>query len=210
MGSVAILIPSLNRTHLIEPLVNNIRAVTPHKHEIYFMTTNEDSRKIIKKMGAVLINDTGDTDYVTRMNTLYLATTEEFVFTGSDDVVFHENWLEPLLRAQDEGYFITVPDDLLNPNGTQALIARKYIEEQSGCIDTPGVLFYPGYKHDFSETEQFETAKKRGVFKKCNDSVVEHLHWVNGKAPRDDDYKIKEKHADAGKKLYEKRRHLWQ
>lgn len=207
--AVAILIPTLNRTHLIKPLIENIRAVTPQPHKIYFTTQNPESRKIIRDMKAVLIEDEVSTDYVTRMNVMYHATDEPYVFTGSDDVVFHEGWLEPLLQAQQEGYFVAVPNDLLNPNGTQALISRKYIEEQSGCVDVPNVLFYPGYKHDFAETEQFETAKHRGVFKKCEDSVVEHMHWANGKAPHDDDYKLKESLSHTAMELYQSRVHLW-
>lgn len=206
--AVAIFIPHLNRTHLLKSLIENIREVTPEPHEIYFMTKNENSRTVIKEMGAKLIEDEGNTDYVTRMNAMFRKTTEPYVFTGSDDSLFHKNWLPPLLKLAEE-YSVIVPDDMLNPNGTQALISRKYIEEQGGCVDCDNLLFHPEYVHDFCETEQFETAMSRGVFARCMDSVVEHLHWANGKAPHDDDYKIKEQYTDVGLKLFESRKHLW-
>lgn len=206
--AVAILIPHLNRTHLVKGLIENIRSTTPEEHEIYFMTKNEDSRKIIREMDAQLIEDEGNTDYVTRMNTMYRKTTEPYLFTGSDDSKFHPNWLAPLL-ALTKDYSVIVPDDLLNPNGTQALISRKYIEEQGGCVDCDNLLFHPEYVHDFSETEQFETAMFRGVFARCKESIVEHLHWSNGKAPHDKDYEASAQHSSHGSHLYSSRQHLW-
>lgn len=205
---VAILIPTLNRPHLLTGLIANIREVTPEPHEIYFMTSNKESKKIIREMGAVCFNDIGDTDLITRTNALYRLTDEPYIYTGSDDIKFHPNWLPQMMKKIKEGYHVVVPQDLLNPNGTQALISRKYIEEQSCCVDVPNVVYYPGYKHDFAETEQFETAKARGVFAR-SDAVVEHLHWVNGKNEMDEDYLTGQQNSGEGAHIYASRVHLW-
>lgn len=204
----AILIPTLNRPQYIKALIKNIREVTPEPHEIYFMTSNKETKIIARENGAICFNDVGETDLITRTNALYRLTDEPLIYTGSDDMWCHEGWLSRLIEKIKEGYEVVVPQDLLNPNGTQALITRKYIEEQSCCVDVPNVVYYPGYKHDFAETEQFEVAKKRGVFSR-SDAVVEHLHWANGKNQKDEDYLIGEKNSVGGRELYESRMHMW-
>lgn len=205
---VAILIPTLNRTHLLAELIRNIREVTPEPHEVYFMTSNKESKKVIQENGAVCFNDIGDTDLITRTNALYRLTDEPLIYTGSDDIRFHEGWLPLMLEKINEGFHVVVPQDLLNPAGTQALITRKYIEEQSCCVDVPNVVYFPGYKHDFAETEQFEVAKARGVFAR-SDAVVEHLHWANGKAEHDNDYTIGQMNSGQGLEIFNSRLHLW-
>ena len=206
---VAILIPTLGRPHRIAPLIDNIREVTPEPHKIYFMTSDEESTKIIKEKGAIHIPDVGNTDLITRTNALYKATTEPFVYTGSDDVLFHKGWLAELLKWSGK-YSVLVPNDLLNSNGTQALISRKYVEEQSCCVDVPDVIYYPGYTHAFADNEQFETAKHRGVFKKVDTAVVEHLHPDANKSEVDETYKEAWSHSDDGYRIYMSRKHLWQ
>lgn len=206
---VAILIPTLNRTHLLKALINNIRETTPEPHEIYFMTSNKESKKVIEENGAVCFNDVGSTDLITRTNALYRLTDEPLIYTGSDDIKFHKNWYPKMLEKIREGYHVVVPQDLLNPNGTQALITREYIQDQSCCIDVPNVVYFPGYKHEYAETEQFEVAKKRGVFAR-SDAVVEHLHWVNSKNVRDGDYLIGQNNSLGSRELFEERMHLWQ
>lgn len=208
--AVAILIPTLNRTHLLKPLVENIRKATPQPHEIYFMTSNEDSKQAIAAAGAKVFDDVGATDLITRTNALYRLTSEPYIFTGSDDMYFHDGWLPPMLELMRQGYDVVVPDDMLNPNGTQALISRTYVQERSCSPDVQNVVFHPEYKHDYAETEQFEVAKKRGVFARCMESRVEHKHWANNKAVRDADYLISEHNSKGAAALFESRRHLWQ
>lgn len=205
---VAILIPTLGRAHKLAALIDNIREVTHTPHEIYFMTSDDDSIEVIKGKGAVHIPDVGRTDFVARTNALYHATYEPYVFTGSDDVLFHDKWLDRLLKYTPY-YSVIVPSDGLNPNGTLALISRKYIEEQSGCVDVPNTIFHPEYRHGFSETELFETAKRRGVFKYCSSSLVEHLHPDAGKSEVDATYSEAWKHNNDGMALYDSRKHLF-
>ena len=205
---VAILIPTLGRAHRLAALIDNIREVTHTPHEIYFMTSDIDSIEVIKNKNAVHIPDVGRTDFVARTNALYHATKEPYVFTGSDDVLFHDKWLGRLLKCTPT-FSVIVPSDGLNPNGTLALISRKYIEEQSGCVDVPNTIFHPGYRHGYSETELFETAKRRGVFKYCSSSLVEHLHPDAGKARIDKTYEEGWSHMDDGWRLYDSRKHLF-
>jgi hypothetical protein len=127
---------------------------------------------------------------------------------GSDDIWFTPNWDIELMKCTKESSVI-VGDDCLNPNGTMALISRKYVKKYSCCIDTPDVLFYPGYKHNYADTEQFMTAKKRGVFTRCMNSKVEHRHYISGKTQIDDTYIQSNNNSEIDKNLFESRKHLW-
>lgn len=204
----AIFVPSLNRPHRIKGLVLNIREMTPEPHTIYFVVSDDESAQILDGLNVKYWFDEGDTRYVTRMNFLYKNTTEPFMFMGSDDILFHKNWLANALARMDD-YSVVVGDDLLNSNGTMALIKRQYIDEQSGCVDTPKVLFYPNYGHDFADTEQFETAMRRGVFTRAHDSRVEHLHWSSNKSLKDATYELSASRSQDDLALYLSRKHLW-
>jgi hypothetical protein len=208
MDKTAIFIPSLNRPHLLKGLVLNIREMTPEPHAIYFMVSDDESIKVLDSLNVNYWRDSGDTRYVTRMNYMYKHTIEPYMFMSSDDILFHKDWLKNVLTKMDN-YSVVVGDDMLNANGTMALIKRKYIDEQSGCVDTPDVLFYPGYGHDFADTEQFETAMHRGVFTRAHDSVVEHLHWSGNKSPKDATYELSAAHSKDDLALYLSRKHLW-
>lgn len=208
--TTAILIPSLNRPHKLQTLIENIRQVTPEPHKIYCMVSDDESAKILDDLGVNFWRDKGDVRYVTRMNFMYRHTEEPFIFTGSDDVYFHEQWLKNALEAMEDGIDLVVVNDGLNPNGTEALVRRKYVQNQSCCMDVPDVLFYPDYHHNFADTEQFETAKKRGVYCYADKSFVEHLHWNNHKNEHDETYKLSDQNVIEDMNLYKSRRHLWQ
>lgn len=209
VNQLAIFVPSLNRPHRLESLITNIREATPELHKIYAMVSDDESANILKDLKVKFWRDDGkDTRYVTRMNYMYRHTREPFMFMGSDDVFFHQGWFSKAMNEMQDASVVII-NDLLNPNGTQALIRRQYIDEQSGCMDTPGVLFYPDYGHNYADTEQFATAQHRGVLAKSEASIVEHLHWANGKSTQDETYELSNKTSGQDQKLFLSRQHLW-
>lgn len=189
--SVAILVPILDRPHRIEPLLANIAATTPEPHSVVFATSDNASIEECNRLGAWQSIDDGDT-WPNRINRLFHATDDEYVFLCADDVLFHDGWLPPLLAAQEDmGGGVAVPVDLHNPYGTLALVARSYIDAFSGCIDTPGVVVWPSYEHNWSDTELFQVAASRGRHRYVPESVVEHLHHGIGRSnalPHDGTY----------------------
>ena len=208
MSKIAIFIPSLNRPDKLEPLINNIRENTKVSYKCYFVVSDNKSIEILERLGQTFFKDNGDS-YINRMNFLYKNTTEPYMFMGSDDIWFTPNWDTELMKMTKE-FDVIVGDDCLNPAGTMALISRKYIKKYSGCIDTPDVLFYPGYKHNYADTEQFFTARHRGVFTRCMDSKVEHRHYISGKTSFDETYSKSNNTSGYDKLLFESRQHLWQ
>jgi hypothetical protein len=207
-ASTAILIPVLDRPHRIAPLLANIAQATPEPHIVVFAASDEPTIAELDPLGAQYIRDAGDT-WPNRINRLFHATTEPYVFLAGDDVLFHRGWLSHAMREMRDLDGVVVVNDLHNPAGTSALVSRGYIERESGCFDTPSVVVFPGYTHNFCDSELFETAGARDRFARCPASVVEHLHPCAGKAEMDSTYRKGCARYLEDKALFETRRRLW-
>lgn len=187
-GRTAILIPSLGRPQYVQRVFGNIERNTPEPHLQVWCTQGWDYREKLMKLAPlpVLYDDTGmdDTRYVTRMNKMVrtfingptVIPDVEYLFFGSDDVVFHPHWLSHAMKVMKEApdAQVVVVDDMRNPAGTQALVDVRYLE--AAVFDEPGNAFFSGYEHNFADTEMFRTAEKHGVIYRAMDSKVEHLH----------------------------------
>ena len=210
--SVAILLPVLDRPHRIVPLLENIARATPEEHVVYFAASDQLTLDQLDQAGANYLPDGGDT-WPNRINRLFAWTFfAEYVFLCADDVLFHDGWLPPLLAAQAEmGPIggVAVPNDLHNPYGTLALVSRRYVNEVGAVLDTPGAVVYSGYQHNWSDTELFATAAKRGRHRYVEGSVVEHLHHGIGKSPADATYAKGMASFNQDQALYSSRLALW-
>lgn len=209
---VAIFVPSMDRPHKLEALVANIHEVTLLPHKIYFVVGDYDvaSQKILDCLGESYWTDSGDLRFCTRIQFLYENTEEPWFLTGADDVLFHAEWLERAFARIEPHHCVVTFNDLNNPFGTNFMIRRKYIKEVGGVIDMPpGIIYYPEYKHNFSDNELIETASVRNAFLKVEDSVIEHLHWVAGKSEYDETYQYASDMWDHDEQIFWSRRHLW-
>ena len=102
--------------------------------------------------------------------------------------MFEKGWLEGLMGGAGKGYGVVGANDGYNPMATNFLIKREYIEKQSGCIDTPGVIFYPKYQHNFVDVELLATAKKRNQYVQVVNAKVTHHHWRKDPSKYDKTY----------------------
>ena len=205
---VAICIPVLNRPHRIEPLIENIRNTTEPPYRVIFAASDQPTIDELDRLQIPYDRDNGDT-WPNRINRLFGLTTESYIFCGADDVLFHQNWLPPLLQKQREIEGVVMPSDLWNGAGTLPLVARQYIEEQSGCVDIPGVVVNPNYHHNWAETELRETAQSRDKYAYVPGSVVEHLYWGASKSEYDDTYRLGDSFIPEDREIYNSRTHLW-
>ena len=197
------------RAEKIPGLSKNIEETTPLSHRVLWACTVGSRCYTSLCGGNELILVDGGGSWGERINTLFFSTRSPYVFLGADDVIFHDGWLDAALETMQDVDGVVAVNDLHNPNGTLALVSRRYIEEESGCIDVEGVVIYPGYFHNYSETELFETAKSRGRFAYCEESVVEHLHPDAGKAEKDEIYQLGMAHLVEDQDLFFSRRLLW-
>lgn len=218
--STAILVPSLNRPQYLFDLVKNIRDATHEEHRIYFLVGDPASKEVLEAIGGIEVlfdGESADKRYVTRMNKLIKHVVEDEVFFGSDDVVFHDEWLTRARAVMDQGYSTVVVNDLSNPNGTQALMRTDFLP--LACFDDPDAAFHHGYLHNFADTEQFSTAHLQGRLGRAMDSVVAHLHPgghrtffdnPHEKRPFDDTYNEAQTHWMHDAELFSQRIRLLQ
>lgn len=208
--SLAILIPAM-RPDKLRPLVENILLTCGLPLEIHVAGTGPlfaaaNLPKPVKKYV-----DGGDT-WGNRLNYMCEHTDAEYVFCGADDVWFHSGWAQAAIAAQESigGGVVTV-NDLISDFGTLPLVAQNYLREfGAGTVDRTGLIIHRGYFHNFSERELIYTATARGRYAYCPESIVEHHHWMAGKADRNDPvYQLGELHWDEDIALYSSREHLW-
>lgn len=211
-GKTAIFIPTVKRPHLIGPLIDNIRANTPEEHTIYIMTNDKKTMEIAVEKNVEIIDDSHEEDhrYNTRINHLFNMTDEPFIFTCADDVIFHKGWLTEAKKFLGAGAKVVAVNDRLNKEGTMFLIDRTYIDEHSGCMDEPGVIFHTGYFHNFVDTELIAVSRKRKVFAKAELSIVEHNHYLNHKRSLDESDLWAQQHIKKDQQRFLSRRRLWQ
>lgn len=215
--SVAIFTPTSYRSQNIERLINSIRETSEVTAYFIHPSDDGDSWKELNKQFQPHTknlfwwhdNPEGDTRFVKRIQSMYEQTDEEWFLTGADDVVFHPGWLEEA-RPYMHTHSVISFDDMCNPNvpGTNFLIRRSYIEEQSGVIDSPNTVFCQDYFHNFCDNELVETASKRREFVKC-DGKIEHYHHTIGKAENDKIYQLAQSRWNEDAETFHQRRHLW-
>jgi len=215
--TVAILIPVLGRPHRVAPMIGSVAAGTAGaQYRLLFLASDGDQPTIdaLDAAGAdYLVTEAGRGSWARKINDGYRATTEEWIFTGADDLAFHPDWFPRALRWADDRTGVIGTNDICNPrvmsgaHSTHSLIRRSYVDEH-GTIDGPGVM-HEAYAHQYADDEAVQTAMARGVYVHAFDSIVEHLHYTNGKAPDDATYRLGRADTRDSKRLFLTRRRLW-
>lgn len=229
--TTAILVPSLGRAHRVETVYRNISEATSEDHVQLWMAHGDDYRAEFTRLGFVELHEGGlmpapevqclwlddshnnedeDYRYVTRNNKLAKAAKVlgcEWIFFGQDDVDFHEGWLSAAIaQSAVTDKAVVLVNDLHNPNGTAALMRVSYMEK--AVFDQPGLVFHPGYQHNFADNEQHYTALMRNEVTRAKNAVVEHLNPVFGPSQmqHDDTYRLSADGWDHDAKLWRARR----
>lgn len=217
MAELAILIPTLQREHLIEPLLESIDNTVPDATVVFLTTWND--RKVKAKLmelnqRVIDVPRRGRGDYARKINTGYLETTEPLLFLGAQDIIFHDGWFEKAKAKLTDKIRVVGTNDLGNKrvtggeHSTHTLVTRDYINKY-GTIDEPNKVLCEEYFHEFVDDEFIATAKYRGAFDMALDSVVEHMHPAWGKAKWDASYREVDKRFYRGAKIFQERRKLW-
>ncbi len=170
---------------------------TSHDVQVFFYCVENDteSMDIVCELGARLyVDEPMDTRFSHRIQKLYRTTHAPWFLTGADDVIFRAGWQEEAEKHMETHSVISF-QDLNNPAlpGTNFLIERAYIEQQSGVWDEPNRVFHDGYFHNFVDNELVAVARSRGQFIQC-DGVIEHFHPTANRAAWDDVYEMAQGH----------------
>jgi glycosyltransferase involved in cell wall biosynthesis len=211
---IDIIIPSWHRPNALKKAADNAYDNTKNDIVLTFVFEPDDTESIdmAKKIKESYLISKYPGNHTGAANTGYQMTNEPFLIVANDDFNFHQDWDVPALaKMEDKNIGVVGLNDGSNTGFTAiTLVRRAYIEQQSGCIDTPNVLYYPGYNHNYVDTEFSATAKKRGAFVACPEAVVEHMHWAFGKAQLDPTYEKSNATSQADSITFGNRAHLWQ
>ena len=212
---IAVLIPTLGRPANVQRVIDDLEpTVRRDLIDPIFIVEAHDTATMdaIEAIQRTYIINRRSPSYAGAINTAVEMTTHDYLFIGADDLHFHDGWLDPLLDLAQR-YGLTGTNDLHNPevlageHATHYLVTREYAN--LGTIDGHEPLLHEGYSHNYCDTEAIATAKHRGQFRPCLDSVVEHLHWAWGLAGMDDTYTKGAKNIHADQALFTSRSHLW-
>lgn len=210
--SVAILVPVLARPQNVAPLLTSIRNSTPEPFRVLFICDPGDiaEQDAIAHAGGEMISPGGN--YASKIRAGVEATTENLVFLGADDLRFRAGWLEVASsmlvgRIQVAGVNDVIRRPHRPQHATHFLMTRAYAELP--MLDgKPGPLSTE-YIHSFTDDDLIATATKRGVYGYAQHAHVEHLHWMNGKAPDDAIYQLGRAQFRRDRKTFATRSALW-
>lgn len=218
--SIGVIVPTHGRASRLSLVADNIHTATEVEHEIVFAVEADDldSIEAATEVGATVVVNGRSRNYAGAANSAYqqVGPAFDYLFAGSDDLRFRLGWDEQALRKMACHVQVVGTNDLLNPyvakgwHATHYLIDRRYLDDEGGVVDEgPGSFLFEGYDHQFTDTEFIGTAKARAAFQPCLDSVVEHMHFLAGKNPRDDGYEAAYANEEADGVIYDSRKHLW-
>ena len=205
----------LGRAHMVDPLAESLTASTD-RARLLFIVSRGDVSVLDAVDGShdfVLVPRWEQGDYARKINAGITASTEPLIFTGAIDLDFRPGWLEAAEALLSDTVGVVGTVDRCNPrtesglHSTHSLVARWYAE--LGQIDGQPGLLHEGYWHEFVDDEMVAVARHREAYAHAHGSVVEHLHWLNGKREAD---AMDGEHAvrmASGYRLFQFRRHLW-
>lgn len=213
MADVAIIIPTLARPHRITETIENVAETAP-ACRVHFVVEWDDAASV-EALGdrKATVGEFGT--YAKAINAGYLDCPEAVVMTSDDDCEYHPGWLDAALELMTGEIRVVGTNDLHNPyvlggeHSTHSLVDRRYIDNIGAVIDQGPGSFMFEYDHNYTDAELIETAKARGVFAPCLESVVEHIHPEFGGREADETWLKTRRAVGADYDAFTSRRHLW-
>lgn len=212
--SVVLLIPVLDRPHNVEPLLETIEFGGGHRALFLSSPGDTAEQAELDRCGAEWLEvpfAPEDGDYQRKINWGAARTMEDWVFTGADDLLFHERWFENAMAHVKNTTGVIGTNDLANPrvmegkHSTHSLVRRTYIEKY-GTVDEKGKVLHEGYAHEHCDDELVATARRRGAWVFAADSHVEHLHPHFRAVATDAIYGDFERRMRIGRRIWDQRR----
>ena len=214
---LVVAVPVLGRPRQVEDMLDSLDETTPGCRVVFGCTPGDDDViAVITGRGReyVVVPRQQFGDYARKINTVASGTSEPWLFCGASDLIFRERWFEEALALSGPGIGVVGTNDLGSQrviNGehsTHSLVARWYIDV--GTIDEPGKVLHEGYVHEFVDDELVGTARHRGAYAHAHGAHVEHMHPDWGKGESDDLYQMQRGRMRTSRRLYARRRRLWE
>lgn len=210
-AQLAVLVPTVNRANLLETVVENIHATTTSSHLIYLIMEETDGNSLEAAEGLDALSVIGTFgSNAAAVNAGYRASVEPYVAILNDDIACTPGWDQTALEYLSDKTHVVGLNQGDGRCTSFSIVRRSYIEQHSGVFDQPDTLYHE-YVSQFPDTEFAEYAQHRGVWADAPDAIIEHLHWVFGKAnPNDPNYVKARETFPADQAVYLDRRARWQ
>lgn len=213
--TIGIFCPTYKRPDKLQAVVENLKATTKNKYNLYFGLEPDDGPSIeaaMKTGASVVINKYGsESGYPNTIQTIYEQSHEPIFIHINDDFEFLKDWDEiPVSMFKTPSVMVVgMRQHEGDTHGSAiSMVRRKYIEEQSGVVDMANQVFYP-YPHHYCDTEFTRTAQSRGVWAKCDKLVILHHHYGFTGEPRDETYIKNDDTSEKARLIFESRQHLF-
>jgi hypothetical protein len=205
---------------MLQAFVDNVKAATVTPHRIVFVVELHDraSHEAAEATGATTFVNTSQGGYSDAIQTAYTYAKTPYFLAANDDFDFQPGWDIEAMKLMgrpgrhpgDPKVQVVGIDDgaPVCEYSTIFLVDRTYIEQQSGCVDIQNRVLYP-YQHNYSDTEFFRTAVKRGVFAAAPKSKIIHRHPDWGLNEIDDTYRKGQGSVAEDGKTFNDRSILW-
>ena len=110
--TVVVLVPMLTRHHRVVPLLESIRSSCPEARTLFVCSPDDTAvHEAVDAAGEERISVLGPFpgDYARKINAGYRHTTEDHMFLGADDLLFHPGWYEAAIAQLADGIGVYVP-----------------------------------------------------------------------------------------------------
>lgn len=191
--TIAIIIPSRSRPHNIKRLHEQWYQVTNPKVQIdvYIVLDIDDNTQYERLSGFIysFVDTDGVRGVVVPLNkiAIEIAPKYDYIgFMGDDHLPVTQDWnvkmMDVLLKNGD--YAMVYGNDLFQKGSlcTQIIMDSKYIIKL-------GYFTHPSFNHLFFNTLWLHIGRKKNNIHYLDDVIIEHLHFVNNKAEKDELYK---------------------
>ena len=207
---ISVVIPSKGRPDQLAAGVKRLFETTRgHDVEAVIVCDEDETRGLVEDTLA----GTGQVIWVVEslkvipaFNAGLAVSTGDAVVLGADDLWWGDGWLDAALAAlgtlDDLGGLVGLNDGapIARDYATHYLMTRRYIAWNNG-----GVLACPHYEHTYIDPEACARAMRAGRYVYAADAVVEHRHWLWGKAAKDPTYAEADGTFERDRATYERR-----
>jgi len=181
--------------------------------EIIFIVEDDDheTKRICQESGEKTIINNRSRSFAGAINTAVRLLDNEYFMGSNDDLVFHPNWLPPLLELSKTYGLVGINDMGNHPMGEKNaafwLVNRRY--QPKAVPGYPEDLVCEEYFHNFTDTEISLVAQAYGEYYYCRESIVEHMHPAWGKGEHDETYAKQDNTWTHDENIFYERSSFW-
>lgn len=212
MIKVSVVIPSKDRPDRLRNCIEQLQLVSPQVEIVVVADAGDDKTSSVAEelKCKLVVSDDPIGGFLGHKpvhcwNIGAAAASGDAFVLGADDLKFHEGWLEAALLGLARLNFVGLVafndlSPLAGDLATHYLVSKNYAANDWG-----GVLAIPSYYQHFIDTEATARAKRDKCFYYAEDAIVEHEHWMWGKAENDEVYQRGQERFSEGKSTFAKR-----